>query len=116
MNEELIEKAKAWGVDWDDMMERFAGNEDLAVRLLQKFPSDGNFTALGKAIEDGDAEAAFQAAHAFKGVVANLSLAKLQPGIIELTEVLRPRTTLEGTRELYNDLKKEYDALLEVLA
>ena len=51
--------------------------------------ADANFGKLREAMAAGDAKAAFEAAHALKGAIGNLSLTPLYNPISELTERLR---------------------------
>ena len=47
----------------------------LIERFITKFLDDGSFSELCHAMQEGQREAAFRAAHTLKGVSANLSLA-----------------------------------------
>ena len=51
--------------------------------------ADGSFDTLRDAVGTGDAKAAFEAAHALKGVLGNLSLTPLYQPASEITELLR---------------------------
>lgn len=62
------------GVDVDDALSRVLGNEQLLARLLRMFLDDTNLARLEEAASKGDDEDAFEAAHALKGVAANLSV------------------------------------------
>lgn len=62
MSKEEVSKATA----------RFAGNERLYQKFLQKFLGDKNFICLDKAVKDKNYKNAEIYAHTLKGVAANL--------------------------------------------
>ena len=69
--------------------EKRLSSEDLVKRFLTKFLDDGCFSQLCIAMEEGDRDKAFRAAHTLKGVSGNLSLSRLYISVSQLTEVLR---------------------------
>ncbi|MGN1077371.1 MAG: hybrid sensor histidine kinase/response regulator, partial [Candidatus Gallimonas sp.] len=71
-------------------------NERIIRKLLSKFLSDGSFSSLGAAIENGNATEAFLSAHTLKGICLNFSFNKLLISVRELTELLRNRQTMQG--------------------
>ena len=84
------ETLEGLGVDIEETMERFVENEALFFRCLNKLQDDKNYGMLCEAIAEGtDARKAFDAAHALKGVSANLGLTKLFNELREITEVFR---------------------------
>ena len=60
---------------------------------------------LQDAIDNKDLKAAFEAAHALKGVLGNLSLTPLYTPVVEITELLRSNTDM--------DYKSLLDTILE---
>ncbi len=114
MNVELKQELIDWGVNWDDVKERFMGNEDLVEKFMLKFLNDASFDALTKGLEVKDPEAAFKGCHALKGVTGNLSMDGMRPDVLELTEILRAGS-LEGADELYAKIKASYDELIAIL-
>ncbi len=107
---ELIE----WGVDWDEILDRFMGNEDLIARFMFKFLKDQNMNDLTKFLEEGNVSEAFKAVHTLKGVGANLGLKGFLTPVCELTEVLRAGS-MEGYEPLYAQIKPKYDELIAIL-
>ena len=71
------ERLTAAGIDVDDALGRFMGNEALLERFLTKFLADGNYAALSAAVAAGDAAGALTASHTLKGVCGNLSMSEL---------------------------------------
>ncbi|MBR4670510.1 MAG: Hpt domain-containing protein [Butyrivibrio sp.] len=104
----------AWGVDWDDVLGRFMGNEDLIAKFMIKFLSDKNMGELTKYLEEGNVTEAFKAVHALKGVSANLGLKGMLGNVCELTEILRAGS-MDGYEEYYNAIKPKYDELVTIL-
>ena len=76
------------GVDVNQALRRFA-SECLVHKYLHKLLTDSTFTQLTAAMEAGDGEEAFRAAHTPKGIALNLDLEPLIPVSEELTEALR---------------------------
>ena len=87
-----IEKLRAWGADVDEALVRCLNNEAFYLRLVDKALQDSNFEKLKEAIFSGDLDRAFDAAHALKGVLANLALTPILEPVREITELLRSRT------------------------
>ena len=65
------------------------------------------FDKLKNALETGDLENAFLAAHALKGVLGNLSLTPLYTKVVEITELLRNRTEMDYSALLADILTKK---------
>ena len=87
-----IEKLRGWGADVDEAMERCLNNEAFYLRLVDKALQDPNFDRLKDAVASGDLDKGFEAAHALKGVMANLALTPILVPVREITELLRSRT------------------------
>ena len=87
-----VDKLQQFGADTKDGLGRCFGNEALYLRLTATIPAEANFDKLRDAISENDLDTAFEAAHALKGVLGNLSLTPLYDPIIEITELLRSRT------------------------
>ena len=87
-----IEKLNAFGADTQEGLARCFGNETLYLKLVNMICSESNFDKLSSSLEAGDLDAAFEAAHALKGVLGNLSLTPMYNKCVEITELLRNRT------------------------
>lgn len=77
------------GIDVDNALERFMGNEALLERFLKKFLEDTNHAALTAAVFAGDQEAALTAAHTLKGVSGNLSILPLHELLTRQVQLFR---------------------------
>ncbi len=87
--------------------------ESLYLRLVNMIPEEKNFAALENALDKGDLDAAFAAAHALKGVLGNLSLTPMYEKASEITELLRAKTQTDYAlliRELM-DMRSELERL-----
>lgn len=102
------------GVNLDTAMDRFMGNEDLLVQFLRKFSDDPNYALLVAKMEEKDYEGAFQAAHAMKGLVGNLSLDSLSEVVCREVEFLRHGDYSEAEK-CVPELVKEYDRVSAAL-
>ena len=66
-----IEKLNAFGADTSEGLARCYNNETLYLRLINMLPKEKNFDKLQTALQENDLDAAFEAAHALKGVTGN---------------------------------------------
>lgn len=90
-----IDTLRQIGVQPEEGLERCMDNEEFYIKLVKTVPEDPGFTKLQEALERNDLDAGFEAAHALKGVVSNLSLTPLAEPILEITELLRSRTEMD---------------------
>ena len=93
MNESKIAHLRDAGIDVDDALSRFIGNESLLERFLGKFLNDANYTKLCEAMESGDTEAALIASHTLKGVSGNLSMVTLNELLAKQVKAFRDGNT-----------------------
>ena len=73
--------------------------------------SNEYFETLGKALNEGDLDTAFEAAHALKGVIGNLALEPIYNPLSEMTELLRARKPADYI-SMYHHIKEIRDQLL----
>lgn len=109
----VIECYNKIGGDYDNAMGRFK-SEALVKRFLPMFLNDPSFGELTDALENGDVQTAFRAAHTLKGVCANLSLAKLCSSASEITEMLRAEK-LSDAKMYFPAVKADYETAFEVI-
>ena len=62
----------AFGANVDEGLGRCMNNEGFYLRLVESLKGEKGFESLKAAIDAGDLDAAFEAAHALKGVLAAL--------------------------------------------
>lgn len=98
-----------YGGDYEKTIERVAGDEKLYLRLLKLLFADDNLAKLGEAIEGGDYEEAFIAAHTLKGVTGNLGLEPLYLAVCAIVEPLRRHDQNCDYAHLYTAVLNEFD-------
>lgn len=101
-----IEKLNDFGANTAEGLSRCYGNEMLYLRLVGMIPAEANFDKLEQALKANDLDAAFEAAHALKGVLGNLSLTPMFEVCSEITELLRAHTEMDYTQLLASLLKQ----------
>ena len=106
---------REWGANVDEAMERCLNNEAFYLRLVGKAMEDPGFERLEEAVHAGDLEKAFDAAHALKGVTANLALTPILTPVQEITELLRSRTETDYA-PLLQEIRTQRDQLKALLA
>ena len=105
-----IEGLRQLGVNVDEGLKRCMNNEAFYLRLAGMAIDDRNFARLEQAAAGGDWTDAFEAAHALKGALGNLSLTPLYTTICELTDLLRPGLPVD-CKEPIARMKSEHAAL-----
>ena len=101
-----LDKLRTYGANVEEGLGRCLNNGDFYIRLVNKALEDKGIDRLKEAVDNGDRKAAFDAAHALKGMLANLALSPLSEPASELTELLRgegeadPAVCAEYTQKL----------------
>ncbi|MCR5546590.1 MAG: Hpt domain-containing protein [Lachnospiraceae bacterium] len=80
-----------YGANTQEAIARCANKEDLYLKLVKKIPGDKGFDRLKDALDAGDLDLAFEAAHGLKGIISNLSLTPLLTPVSEITEKTRAK-------------------------
>ena len=84
-----IEKLNTFGANTAEGLARCFGNEALYLKLVATIPGEASFGKLKDALAEKNLKAAFEAAHAIKGMMGNLGLTPLYELSSEMTELLR---------------------------
>ena len=89
----------------------------LVHRFIAKFLDDDSFSVLCDAMQEGQREAAFRAAHTLKGVCGNLSFSRLLSSVSQLTELLRSETEniSENAVLLMEEVKADYELTVDAI-
>lgn len=111
LKKERLEQA---GIDVDDVLERFMGNEALLDRMLKGFLQDQNYSALRQAVESGDASAALTASHTLKGLCGNFSMREMSELVTKQVALLRA-DDFAGAAALMEPIGRCYDGLTEAI-
>ena len=90
-----IDNLKELGADTAAGLTRCINNEEFYLKMVNMALQDANFDQLKDAVDAGDLDAAFEKAHALKGVMGNVGLTPLFDKISEITEELRARKEID---------------------
>lgn len=88
-----VECYRKFGGNYEDVLTRF-GSAELVTRFALQFLNDTSYEDLMKALEEGNAESAFRAAHTLKGLCSNLGFTALWKASDSLCEQLRAGETI----------------------
>ena len=108
-----IDDLKRFGANTEEGIKRCMGNEAFYIRLVKMMPKDQNFGILYDSIERGDLDSAFEAAHALKGSLGNLSITTLYEPVQQITELLRSRTQMDYA-PLVSEIKGKHEELTKL--
>ena len=92
-----VDALKEYGADTAQGLSRCMNNEGFYVRLVGMLASDQHAEELVEAVSAGDLKKGFEAAHALKGVLANLALTPALEPVSEITEYLRAGKVMDYT-------------------
>ena len=95
-----VDALKSFGANVDEGLGRCMGNEALYLKLVATIPGEKNFGKLSESIQNNDLDGAFEAAHALKGVLGNLSLTNMYDKVADITELLRTRTEIDYSEKV----------------
>ncbi|MDO5572931.1 MAG: Hpt domain-containing protein [bacterium] len=104
--EKKIEKLHNMGCDTTEALKRMADDEEFYMECLQEVLDHPGFDGLNKALKEKDVEAAFDYAHALKGLLGNVGLTPMYQLAAEIVEPLRAGSC--------DHLTKKFKALLEM--
>ena len=98
-------------------LERRLPSAGLIKKFITKFLADDSYANLSVAMQAGNREEAFRAAHTLKGVSANLCLGKLLDSASRLTEVLRPESDAipDGAVALFAEVSRDYQLTTDAI-
>jgi len=104
-----IDALKALGADTEEGMHRCMNNEAFYLRMVGMGLKDPGFGKLDAAVRAGDLKEGFEAAHALKGILGNLSLTPLFIPVSEITELLRRQEAVDYG-PLLDQIREKYEA------
>lgn len=112
----LQECYQALGGNYDEVLRRMM-TPRLVDKFIGKFLADGSYLALCAAMDAGQHQEAFRAAHTLKGVCQNLGFGNLLRSVEPLTELLRPETDLIPAEavSLMALVRRDYDATVNII-
>lgn len=110
-----LDALRAYGANTAEGVARCMNNEQFYLRMVAMALADKNFDALTAAMDAGDGTAAFEAAHALKGSIGNVSLSPIYRPLCELTDLLRGKSMPpEGGRALLEQIVSEREKALRL--
>ena len=110
-----LDALRAYGANTAEGVARCMNNEPFYLRMVAMALADKNFDALRAAVDAGDVTAAFEAAHALKGSIGNVSLTPIYRPLCELTELLRGKSMpADGGRALLEQIVSEREKALRL--
>ena len=104
-----IEALKEYGANTEEGLSRCFNKKEFYLKLVSMGLADANFDKLQRAVATCDAKAAFEAAHALKGVTGNLSLTPLYAPISEMTELLRGKSEMGNMSTLLDQIMDQLE-------
>lgn len=114
MDEKTKQNLNEAGINVEEALERFMGNEMLMVRFLKKFLDDENFPKLARAVEEKNWQEALTASHTLKGVCGNLSMKKLYDLTEAQVRFFREENWQEAA-DMMPQLSREYEKVCGAL-
>ena len=108
-----LDDLRAYGAAADEGLARCMNNEAFYLKMVGLGLQDERFGILGDVLAGGEIPAAFEMAHALKGVIANLSLTPIEKPLSEMTEILRAGGR-EGCEALWTQVLEERQRLLDL--
>lgn len=98
------------GGDAVEVADRMSGKE-FVQRYIVKFLDDDSFDMLSDAVQNGEREEAFRAAHTIKGICQTFGFGSLLASVERLTESLRTEAEElpPDTDELFAQVRADYD-------
>lgn len=109
-----ITRLQEYGVNTKEGLARCMNMENFYFRMLGMGLKNDSFEKLGKALENGNLDEAFEQAHALKGVVGNLALTPIYQPLANLTDMLRNKQDADYV-EMYKPIKELRDKLVAEL-
>lgn len=104
-----IEGLRAYGANVDEGIARCVNNEAFYLRMVGLALADANFDRLKAAMDAKDSPAAFEAAHALKGAIGNVSLTPIFEPVCRLTELLRGKSEPVDGDALVNEIMEQLE-------
>ena len=109
-----IDILRSFGANVDEGLERCLNDEDFYLELIPSTLEESYYKAIEDAINSKNLDAGFEAAHALKGLLANLSLTPILEPVDEITELLRGRQDVDYS-SLISKMWEQRNRLVEMM-
>lgn len=103
------------GADYNGGLTLCMDNEEFYFKMIRKGLANERFDSLKKNLDDNNLDAAFEDAHALKGITGNLHLTPLYKAVEALVEPLRKRDSETDYQALYNKMKEELEIFTKIV-
>ncbi len=103
--EELISA----GADYDGGLTLCMDNEEFYFKMIRKGLANERFDSLKKNLDDKNLDAAFEDAHALKGVAGNLHLTPLYKALEAIVEPLRSRDSQADYQGMFGKINEQLE-------
>ena len=110
-----IEALENYGANTKEGLERCLNKEDFYLMLIPQAVERSAYERVDNAIKAGNLEEGFEAAHALKGILANLALTPALKPVSEMTELLRAKNAEADYDSLLKEMWSERDRLEALL-
>ena len=97
-------------------MVKGATSAEMARQMIRKGLANEKFDSLNKNLNDKNLDAAFEDAHALKGIAGNLHLTSLYKAIEAIVEPLRARDTQADYQALYTKIDEQLKVFKNIAA
>lgn len=111
---DFLNSLKNYGVDVETALYRCVGDEELYAECVKLFVVDHHFAGLDAELKKRNYRAAFEHAHALKGVAANLSLIPMLNSLCSIVEPLRAENRVTDYQRLNSNIETERQKLVAI--
>ena len=108
-------KLKAYGVDYENAVKRFAGNEAFYERFLKKLTEDDHLAIGEQAMKEERYEDVLEAVHALKGVAGTLGMTELFQAASEVVASIR-KNQISHLQEQMAKVHTEFEKACEAVS
>ena len=108
------EKLEKYGIDYENAIKHFAGNEALYEKFMKKFAEDNHLEIGEAALADGRNSDVLEAVHALKGVAGTLGMMELFGACSAVVAAIRNDTT-DNLPDLMTEVRAEFDKACEAV-
>ncbi len=109
-----IDLLNEFGADTKEGLARCLDDEEFYLDLIPEALDRTRYEEIEKNLNENNLSAAFEAAHALKGVVGNLALTPIYEPVSEMTELLRSGTDMDY-KDLITKVMSERDRLADMI-
>lgn len=111
MNIDILKKA---GINYEEGLGRFMGNNALYEKFIKKFPADENYSLACEDMKSGDMKALLAHTHAMKGTTGNLSMNTLYGSCCNIVDAIRAEQ-FDKCPEIFEEITANYNTVLEAI-